>query len=210
MPSPQFDRLVGLLRERRRPDDFLMSLPIGALRRGLEASAFPVPKDVDLTSVAVLGRSADWVVAAGACNEHVVLYLHGGGYVMGSPATHRKLAGDISRAAGVPVLVPDYRLAPEHPHPSGFNDAIDSYRWLLDRVGDAGAIAVAGDSAGGGLAMAALIAARDAGGPLPAALVCLSPWVDLDRRSVPLAREPSDPVLTANDLERFRDWYVVR
>src|SRR5918998_649935 len=98
---------------------------------------------------------------------------------MGSRTSHRQLASRISRAAGARVLVVDYRLAPEHPHPAAVDDAVAAYRWLLGRV-DPARLVVAGDSAGGGLTLAMLVAARDSGLPMPAAAVCISPWVDLE------------------------------
>jgi monoterpene epsilon-lactone hydrolase len=110
----------------------------------------------------------------------VVLYLHGGGYVIGSPRSHRHLAAAIARAAGARALLLDYRRAPEHPFPAAVDDALAAYRWLLESAGVApGHVVVAGDSAGGGLTVATLLAARDAGLPQPAAGVCISPWADL-------------------------------
>jgi acetyl esterase/lipase len=112
-----------------------------------------------------------------------VLYLHGGGYVSGSPRTHRALAGEISHAAATRLLLPAYRLAPEHPFPAALEDAWVAYWWLLNQGAQPGQMVVAGDSAGGGLALALLVALRDAGLPLPAGLVCISPWVDLTLHS---------------------------
>lgn len=112
--------------------------------------------------------------------HRTVLYLHGGGYVAGSAATHRGLASSFVRAGHARVLLPDYRLAPEHRFPAALDDALATYRWLLDVDGvDPARVAFAGDSAGGGLAVALAVAARDAGLPLPAGLALLSPWVDL-------------------------------
>jgi acetyl esterase/lipase len=126
------------------------------------------------------GVPAEWVTAAGTEAARTILYLHGGGYVIGSPATHRGLAERLSKAAGARVLVIDYRLAPEHPFPAPVEDATKAYRWLLASGVSASSIAVAGDSAGGGLTAATLIALRDAGDALPAAGICLSPWVDME------------------------------
>lgn len=115
-----------------------------------------------------------------ASAERIVLHLHGGAYVMGSPRTHRGLAAAVSRTAYAQVLMPRYRLAPEHVHPAAVEDALAAYRWLVeDRGFPAERIAVSGDSAGGGLSLAMLYAARDAGLPLPACYVGLSPWTDL-------------------------------
>ena len=108
-----------------------------------------------------------------------MLFLHGGAYVLGSVKTHRDLIGRLSRAAGVRALGLDYQLAPEHPFPAAVEDSTAAYRWLVANGTDPASIVVAGDSAGGGLVMATLLALRDAVDPLPAAGVCLSPWIDL-------------------------------
>lgn len=112
--------------------------------------------------------------------ERIVLHLHGGAYVLGSPESHRGLAAAISRTSHAQVLLPRYRLAPEHRFPVALDDALAAYRWLVeDRSFPAARIAISGDSAGGGLALATMFAARDAGLPLPACYVGLSPWTDL-------------------------------
>jgi monoterpene epsilon-lactone hydrolase len=108
-----------------------------------------------------------------------VLYLHGGGYVIGSPRSHRHLAAAIASAAAASALLLDYRLAPEHPYPAAVDDATAAYRWLLDQAIAPEHVVIAGDSAGGGLTVATLLALRDARVPLPAGGVCISPWVDL-------------------------------
>ena len=111
--------------------------------------------------------------------DRVVLYLHGGGYCVGSWATHRGLVTHLAVAADVAVYAPNYRLAPEHPHPAALDDALSAYRWLLAQGVSPDCIALAGDSAGGGLALATVIAIRDSELPAPASIVLLSPWVDL-------------------------------
>lgn len=121
-----------------------------------------------------------WFDGDGQTEGRIVLYLHGGAYVAGSHATHRGLAAAFVKHARARVLVPDYRLAPEHRFPAAVDDALATYRWLLDQDGvTADRVAFAGDSAGGGLAIALAVAVRDAGLPLPAGLACMSPWVDL-------------------------------
>jgi acetyl esterase/lipase len=151
-------------------------------RAGFEqvASMFPVDADIEREVVSAGGVKAEWVRAPNADAGRAVLYLHGGGYVIGSIDTHRSLAARLSRASKAPVLVIDYRLAPEHPHPAAVDDAVAAYRWMLTQGLKPPRIAVAGDSAGGGLTVATLVAIRDAKLPLPAAGVCLSPWVDLE------------------------------
>lgn len=111
-------------------------------------------------------------------SERAVLYLHGGAYVLGSPASHRALTSHLAVFADATVLVPEYRLAPEHPYPAALDDALAAYLRLLEQFAPEH-IAISGDSAGGGLALALAIALRDRGHPLPAALVLIAPWVDL-------------------------------
>jgi monoterpene epsilon-lactone hydrolase len=144
------------------------------------AGLFPVAADVQCEPVSAGGVKSEWVTAPGADAGRAVLYLHGGGYVIGSINTHRDLASRISRAAKARVLLIDYRLAPEHPFPAAVEDSVAAYRWMLAQGLKPNRIAVAGDSAGGGLAVAALVAIRDAKLPIPGAGVCLSPWVDME------------------------------
>jgi len=142
--------------------------------------AFPVPADTRVEGVTAGERPADWLRPAGSRADAALLYLHGGGYVIGSSRSHRHLAEGIARSAGIACLLPDYRLAPEHPFPAAVDDALAAYRWLVDDKQIAPArIAVGGDSAGGGLTAATLVAIRDARLPLPGAGICISPWTDL-------------------------------
>ena len=140
----------------------------------------PVLSGVSCTAVDAGGVPAEWHVADGVDENKVILYVHGGGYVMGSAGTHRDMTSRLSKAAGARVLSLNYRLAPEHPFPAPVDDAVAAYGWLLGQGISPSNIAIAGDSAGGGLALATLIAIRDAGQPLPAAGVGISPWVDME------------------------------
>jgi epsilon-lactone hydrolase len=142
--------------------------------------SMPLPEDVTVNEIRIGGMTGDWIAMPNSSDGRVVLFLHGGGYVMGSNRTHRELASRIARAAAARVLVVDYRLAPEHPFPAAVEDALAAYRWLRAEGVPAASIAIAGDSAGGGLTLATLLALRDAGDALPACAVCLSPWVDLE------------------------------
>jgi acetyl esterase/lipase len=138
-----------------------------------------------------------------------MLYLHGGGYVVGSIATHRGLAGRLSQAAAARVLLVDYRLAPEHPFPAAVDDAAGAYRWLLAQGIEPARLVIAGDSAGGGLTIATLVALRDAGVPLPAAAVCLSPWVDLEGRGDSVTtKAAADPLVHKDMLVQLAAWYL--
>lgn len=120
----------------------------------------------------------EWLVPATAAPV-TILYLHGGGYVSGSPATHRPITAALARLTPATVFAADYRLAPEHPYPAALDDAVEGYRWLLRSGTAPGSLVIAGDSAGGGLVLALLLRLRDASVPLPAGAVLLSPWTDL-------------------------------
>ena len=124
------------------------------------------------------GVRGEWVTADRA-DRGGILYFHGGGYVAGSPATHRPITAALARLAGRRVFSLDYRLAPEHRFPAALDDALAAYSWLLEQGMAPRSIALAGDSAGGGLVLATLLRARDEGLPLPACGVCFSPWTDL-------------------------------
>lgn len=178
MASPQFQTVIQKVKE-------MMGNPPGSLeefRSGFEAfsAQFLVSKDAASTAVNAGGVPAEWISAPGAVDDRVILYLHGGGYVLGSVNTHREMIIRLSRAASARVLALNYRLAPEHPFPAAVEDATAAYRWLLSQGVEPNRVVVAGDSAGGGLTVAALVAIRDAKMPVPAAGVCLSPWVDLE------------------------------
>lgn len=159
-------------------------------------SQFPVAEDVRFDPVSAGSVPAEWMIPPGASSEHSILYLHGGGYVVGAPKDYREMVPRIARAAQARALFADYRLAPEHPHPAAVEDAVAAYRWLLANGARPGGIVVAGDSAGGGLTVAALVALRDQGVPLPAAGVCLSPWVDLEMTGESMdANAAADPLV---------------
>ena len=142
----------------------------------------------------------------------VLLYLHGGGYVVGSARSGAGLATALARRVGAVAYSLDYRLAPEHPFPAALEDGLAAYRALLDDAGgEAGQVVVAGDSAGGGLALAVLLAARDAGLPQPAAVVVMSPWVDLTLGGESLhAKEADDAIFDAADIAAYASRYLAR
>lgn len=171
--------------------------------------AFPTPPDVVIERQAAPARPAEWLRPPGTRADAAVLYLHGGGYTIGSPRSHRHLAAAIARAAGTSALLPDYRLAPEHPFPAALDDALAAYRWLLERGLAPERIVVAGDSAGGGLAVATLLALRDRGLPQPAAGVCISPWVDLTCSGATYATKAAvDPIVTREGVGAMAQAYV--
>lgn len=153
------------------------------------------------------GRPGEWV-GVPAARRHV-LYLHGGYYVAGRPSTYRTLAGRFASGLDADVLLLDYRLAPEHPHPAAVDDALAAYRALLDTGADPIAMAVAGDSAGGGLTLALLLRLKAEGVPLPAAAVLFSPWLDLTCASPSVDRnDEADDLLTAAALRAAAPLYA--
>lgn len=200
MPSDGLTNLMALLRASQISPD----TPLADQRAGYEllGAMIPVPEGV---TIEVLGADApvpgEWLTPAEVVGGRTLLYLHGGGYVIGSPTTHRALAARLGVGAKARVLVLDYRLAPEHPHPAALDDALAAYRWLVEDLGvDPDALAVAGDSAGGGLSLALLVAARDAGLPMPATAVPLSPWTDLTLSGESMTTNAESEVLLRREL----------
>jgi acetyl esterase/lipase len=207
MPSPEFDALLPVLTN----NILQQATSVAEMRAGMEllTQAFPAPPDLACTPVDAGGVPAEWVAAPGADGGRVVFYLHGGGYVIGSPRTHREFAGRLSRAAAARVLLADYRLAPEHPHPAAVKDAVSAYCWLLNGGTDPKRTVIAGDSAGGGLTAATLVALRDRGLPLPAAGVCLSPWTDMEAAGESMRTKAAvDPLLQRQTLLDFAAHYL--
>ena len=170
---------------------------------------FATPPDVKVERVDAPERPAEWLLPPGVRADAAVLYLHGGGYVIGSPRSHRHLAAAIARAAGSPALLLDYRLAPEHPFPAALEDAVAAYEWLLARGIAPERIIVGGDSAGGGLTVATLLALRDRGLPRPAGGVCISPWVDLTCSGGSYAtKAAADPIVLRQSVTMMAQAYA--
>ena len=157
------------------------SLDFAALRAGMEAFAglLPIVEGATVNEIIVGGVSGERVAAPGADDRRAILYLHGGGYAIGSPRTHRALAAQFSAASGATAYVIDYPLAPEHPFPAGLDAAVTAYQALLGQGLKPANIVIAGDSAGGGLALAAVLKLRALKAPMPAGIFCMSPWADL-------------------------------
>lgn len=174
------------------------STEIAQRRADIDArgKSFPLPTDVKVEKVNAGGVKAEWTTTPDASADKAILYLHGGGYVLGSLDSHRHFAAEAGRAAGVRTLAIDYRLAPEHPFPAAVEDSVAAYRFLLDSGIKAGNIAIAGDSAGGGLVVGAMLAIRDKGLPLPGCGWCISPWVDMEATSKSFQdRAETDPTV---------------
>jgi epsilon-lactone hydrolase len=138
------------------------------------------PGGVDYAEVDAGGVPAMWITPKGAVEDRVILSIHGGGFVVGSMYTHRKLFGHLAKAAGVRALAVDYRRPPEHVHPAPVEDVVSAYRWLLEQGIEASHVAFTGDSAGGGVVVTAMLLARDQGLPLPGAGMPLSAWFDFE------------------------------
>jgi monoterpene epsilon-lactone hydrolase len=171
---------------------------------------FTLPPGAIVEPVTAGGRPAEWIRPAGAREDTALLYLHGGGYVIGSPRSHRHLAEAIARSAGIACLLPDYRLAPEHPFPAAVDDALAAYRSLVDERKIApGRITVAGDSAGGGLTVATLVGIREAGLPLAGAAVCISPWTDLTCSAPSYeTKAATDPMVARPEITTMAQHYL--
>jgi acetyl esterase/lipase len=198
MASDAFENLrTALSATRVTPDGELE-----AARLGYDAVGSMIPL-VDGTTVEPVdagGAAAEWVRAPGLEPGRAIVWFHGGGYVIGSPASHRPFASRLSAATAAPVLVVDYARAPEHPYPAALDDAMAAYRWVLADGLDAGHVALGGDSAGGGLALATAIALRDAGDPQPAAIALSSPWLDLTLAGDSMAANRDDDIILSAEL----------
>jgi acetyl esterase/lipase len=207
MPSQELETVLQILRSH----PFLQGVDFQEMRAGMEATSgiLPLPDDVRAESVDAGGVSGEWITVPESSPDRTLLYLHGGGYCIGSVNTHRGLVAAIARASGCRALAIDYRLAPEHPFPAALDDALGAWRFLLDQGCDPGRASIAGDSAGGGLTVATLVAARDAGDPLPGAAACLSPWVDLEGTGESMTtKADEDPLIERESLLRMAGAYL--
>ena len=212
MPSHAMQNVIDGLREQRQTGAG-QAPPTLAERRATFAPAgqpHPVPDDVLVTDVTADGVPAHWLEAPGTRTDRVLIFLHGGGFEFGSVRSDGELAARLGQAGGMRVLFPEYRLAPEHHFPAAIDDVIAAWRWLrADQRLPAGSIAVAGDSAGGGLAVALLVALRDADEELPAAAVLMSPTVDLTSSGASMTeRADQDPISTPAMLRQFASDYL--
>ena len=207
MASQQLQMIVEALRA--RPDSAELSIQDQRAAFQELASQFQPAQDVRCEPVDAGGIPAEWITTPEAGHESAIYYLHGGGYVMGSIGTHRDMISRLSRAARARALAIDYRLAPENPFPAAVEDSTSAYRWLISTGVDPARLVIAGDSAGGGLTMATLVALRDAGDPLPAAAVCLSPWVDLEGVGESMTtRAEVDPMVQRESLLQSAKAYL--
>lgn len=167
----------------------------------------PQPLSAKRTPVVAGFTPAEWVEVATSSPERIVLFIHGGGYIFGSPYTHRIITSTVARAAKARVLSLDYRLAPEFPFPAGLEDAWGAYWWLLTQKIEAKQIVLMGDSAGAGLCVALMLSLREAGMPLPAGAALLSPWLDLTLQSKSILKNEATDYLTATGLNAAAQMY---
>lgn len=183
---------------------------VSEMRAAYDAGGSVSPADASIQHIRADGAGVpiEIGVSPGAELQKAILFLHGGGYVIGSTKSHRGFVGRLGIAAGVRTVTPDYRLAPEHPFPAAVDDAVAVYRWLLSECAPE-KIALAGDSAGGGLVVAALVRARQEGLSMPAAVALFSPLVDLAAGGESmLEKAAQDPSVTADTIARFRAMYL--
>ena len=203
------DTEVGALRQklasRVRSDDY------GQRRKDMDAGflQYGIAHDVIVEPLTANGVRAEWTSTPQDSRDAAVLYVHGGGYVIGSLDSHRHLVSEAGRAAKAWALALDYRLAPEHPFPAAVEDAVSGYRYLLSRGISPGRIAIAGDSAGGGLVVAAMLAIRDAGLAQPACGWCISPWVDMEGIGESMStKAEADPMVQRAGLLEMAGLYL--
>jgi epsilon-lactone hydrolase len=206
MISPEARAELDRLFAERKPDR-----PLEQRRREWEADArlAVLPKEARFVPVTAGGITCEWMEMPRVARDRVFLFFHGGGYNAGSPRTHRLLAANLSRVAHMRLLLPDYRLAPEHPFPAGVKDALLVYQWLLNQGFSEENILVGGDSAGGGLALSMLLALRAAGARMPKAAILLAPWTDLTVSSDSYRKlRKLDPIITREKLLEAGLWYA--
>jgi epsilon-lactone hydrolase len=212
MPSQQMREKIATLRAQREAAAGQPAPTLAETRANFDkrADLYPLPADAVVTQVDAGGVPAGWISFPGADAGRALLYLHGGGYQVGSFLSHAELAYRLGRASGSRVLLPEYRLAPEHPFPAAVDDALAVWRWLRTAEGlNASALTVAGDSAGGGLAVAMMTALRDGGEDLPAAAVLVSPWTDLSCSGASVTeRVGEDPIFVPGRLEQLAADYL--
>jgi epsilon-lactone hydrolase len=170
---------------------------------------FPMPDGTEVAPAEIGGVSGEWVRARRTHSDAGLLYLHGGGFAVGSPKSHRHLAAAIGEASGLPLFVANYRLAPEHPFPAALDDATAAYTGLLESGLSPARLAIAGDSSGAGLAIATLVALHEQNIPLPVCAVCISPWVDLTQSGNTFrTHAASDPTISKQRLDALAAEYL--
>ncbi|MGQ4517067.1 alpha/beta hydrolase fold domain-containing protein [Streptomyces sp. DW26H14] len=211
MSRRQREKIDAMFRQNRGSSTGGPPPSVEELRSGFAElmSTMVVPAGIRTSATALGGRPALSVEPEDEPRPGTLLYFHGGGFVVGSPETALSLTAQLVVRTGVRAYSVDYRLAPEHPFPAGVEDTLSAYRALLDDGTDPASVVFAGDSAGGGLAVTTCLAARDAGLPLPAAIVAFSPGLDMTRTGVSMeTRAGLDPIFTRAALEHTGAMYL--
>jgi epsilon-lactone hydrolase len=205
MAQSEIEAIRALLNSKPRPTGW----PERRKRLNDVGSVWPVADDVKLTAVDVSGVPGEWSIVSGSDSSRVLMFFHGGGYCSGSIVSHRRLVTEAGRAAGVRTLAIAYRLAPEHPFPAAYDDALTAWRFVQNQNIPAGRIAVGGDSAGAGLTVALINRLRDAHEELPGCAWLISPWTDLTMSGSTLSsKEAVDPLIHKQYLIELADAYL--
>jgi epsilon-lactone hydrolase len=205
MPQNEIEAVRALLNSKPRPAGW----PERRKRLDDVGAVWPVAEDVKLTVVDINGVPGEYSMVSGSDPSRVLMFLHGGGYCSGSIVSHRRLVTEAGRAARMRTLAVAYRLAPEHPFPAAYDDALTAWRFLRNHCIAAEQIAIGGDSAGAGLALALIGQLRDAGEKLPACTWLISPWVDLTLSGSTFASKAAvDPIIHKEYLSQLAGSYV--
>jgi epsilon-lactone hydrolase len=205
MVQSEIEGIRALLSSKPRP----VGWPDRRKRLDDVGSVWPVADDVKLTAIDVNGVPGEWSIVPGSDPSRVLMFFHGGGYCSGSIVSHRRLVTEAGRAAGVRTLAIGYRLAPEHPFPAAYDDALTAWRFLQDHNIPATHIAIGGDSAGAGLTVALITRLRDEHEELPGCAWLISPWTDLTMSGSTLSsKESIDPLIHKEYLNELADAYL--
>jgi acetyl esterase/lipase len=209
MASPELDKAINMFREAKVASQSLTTVEEFRVWYEQFASNFQLEEDIVTERVGVGGVPAEWIYAPETADDQVLMYLHGGGYIIGSMRTHRVPLSRLSRASGSRVLGLEYRLAPENPFPAAVDDSVSAYRWLLAQGIKPGKIVIGGDSCGGGLTIATLIALRYWGDPLPAAGISHSGWTDMANTGESfITKAEEDPIIDRDMVENMATAYL--
>ncbi len=209
MASPELDQAMAMFRAAKVDAQSVGTVEEFRVWYERFTGQFRLPADAVFEPVGAGDVSAEWISVPGVSDDRVVLYLHGGGYMIGSMRTHRSPLSYLSRASGARVLGLNYRLAPEHPFPAAVQDSVAAYRWLLDEGVSPDRIVIGGDSCGGGLTIATLVALRYIGEPLPAAGISHSGWTDLAHTGDSfVTKAEADPLIDLEMLENMAATYL--
>ena len=209
MASPELDRAIAMFRAGKAETQAFTTVEQFRVWYEQFTGQFELPEDAVFDQVGAGGVSAEWISTPGVSEDRVVMYLHGGGYMIGSMRTHRSPLSYLSRVSDARVLGLNYRLAPEHPFPAAVEDSVAAYSWLLSEGVSPGRIVIGGDSCGGGLTIATLVALKYFGYPLPAGGISHSGWSDLAHTGDSfVTKAEADPLIDKEMLEGMAAAYL--